>query len=377
MISQLYEEDIFISIGHRDFQIPRELFSDPGNSPNYFSLGFAVFFSSPTEVFPGLNRDGLLRPPSIIPPSVPNRSADTFAQLLHLLRGYPLHIRDDDHRAELLRDCKYFHLKGLEQKLLRHSISYNFCRKRDEITLRLEDVRQSGISVVGDPPANSPPEGNTAPAYNQPQNLVGHVNYARPFVDDRAYELVLEIGDECTRLHLSSMRCEFTGDGKTRISRLFEVIATKLNLPASQPLGLLMKKGGASSQPASPGNTPISEDWVRCIINEDSHIRLDGQDWHNHNQILERENGSISSVASSVVDETYGEPTRKRRRMDGSTVEVNEEKEIWVVRRGQWRLRVQNARNGKGGVECVLVAVNIEAFASEGGRNTQRGFLAG
>ncbi|RQM07660.1 hypothetical protein DH86_00001685, partial [Scytalidium sp. 3C] len=51
LISQLYEESIFISIGHRDFQIPREVFSDPGNSPNYFSLGFAVFFSTPTEVF--------------------------------------------------------------------------------------------------------------------------------------------------------------------------------------------------------------------------------------------------------------------------------------------------------------------------------------
>ena len=116
-----------------------------------------MFFSTPTEVFPGLNREGLLRPPSIMPPSVPNRSADTFAQLLHLLRGYPLHIRDEDHRAELLRDCRYFHLKGLEQKLLRHSISFNLCRKREEITLRLEDVRQSGISIAGDPSASPPP----------------------------------------------------------------------------------------------------------------------------------------------------------------------------------------------------------------------------
>ncbi|PVH86577.1 hypothetical protein DL98DRAFT_582530 [Cadophora sp. DSE1049] len=379
LISQLYEENIFISIGGRDFQIPRELFSDPGNSPNYFSLGFAVFFSTPTEVFPGLNREGLLRPPSIMPPSVPNRSADTFAQLLHLLRGYPLHIRDEDHRAELLRDCRYFHLKGLEQKLLRHSISFNLCRKREEITLRLEDVRQSGISIVGDASATPPPESANAPAYNPPQSLVGYVNYARPFVDDRAYELVLEIGDECTRLHLSSMRCEFFSDGKARISRLFEVIATKLNLPTSQPLGLLMKKGGASSQPASPGNTPISEDWVRCIIDENSYIRLDGKEWHG--QIPEPDNSSVGSSASSVVglDDAYGEPTRKRRRTDGSTISGvgGEEKEVWVVRRGQWRLRVQNSRSRKGGVECVLVAVSLEAFAFERGRNAQRGFLAG
>src|SRR4051812_29548692 len=63
LMSQLYEESIFISIGQREFRIPRELFSDPGNNPNYFSLGFAVFFSTPKELFPGLSRDGLLRPP--------------------------------------------------------------------------------------------------------------------------------------------------------------------------------------------------------------------------------------------------------------------------------------------------------------------------
>ncbi|KAE8443136.1 hypothetical protein EG329_002305 [Mollisiaceae sp. DMI_Dod_QoI] len=400
LISQLYEESIFISIGYRDFQIPRELFSDPGNSPNYFSLGFAVFFSSPTEVFPGLSREGLLRPPSIMPPSVPNRSADTFAELLHLLRGYPLHIKSEDHRAELLRDCKYFHLKGLEQKLIRHTITFNLSRKRSEITLRLEDVRQSGISV-SDPPSPPPPEPainagtnhSTPPIYST-LSMTRWVNYARPFVDSQSYELILEIGDECTRLHLSSMRCEFFGDGKARISRLFEVIATKLNLPTSQPLGLLMKKGGASSQPASPGNTPISEDWVRCVLSEDTYVRLDGREWRGHGNLIEREGDSGGSNASSVIgiDEGFGEPSRKRRRMDGGVVgglglgggmvgmDVGEEKESssWVVKTGQWRLKVQGSRNGgngKGGVECVLVAVRLDAVSGEFGRNAQRGFL--
>ena len=89
----------------------------------------------------------------------------------------------------------------------------------------------------------------------------------------------------------------------------------------------------------------------------------------------------FQSSASSVVglDDAYGEPTRKRRRTDGSTIGGvgGEEKEVWVVRRGQWRLRVQNSRSRKGGVECVLVAVSLEAFAFERGRNAQRGFLAG
>ncbi|TVY24138.1 Uncharacterized protein LHYA1_G007817 [Lachnellula hyalina] len=376
LMSQLHEESIFISIGNREFQIPRELFSDPGNSPNYFSLGFAVFFTTPTEIFPGLSREGLLRPPSILPPSVPNRSAETFSEIMHLLRGYPLNIRNEDHRAELLRDCKYFHLKGLEQKLVRHSINFNLARRNEEITLRLEDVRQSGISVVGHPPPSSSP---TPEASHTPQSgLVGFVNYARPFVDAKAYELVLEIGDERTMLHITthahtppSLRAEFFGDAKTRISRLFEVIATKLNLPTTQPLGLLMKRGGASSQPASPGNTPLNEgDHVQVSLGSESWVQLDGREWKGRDKDIERDEGS--SVSSSIIEEDH---PRKRRRMgSGATSAFGDE--TWLVKTAQWRLRVQNARNGKGGVECVLVAVKINAVSGELGRNAQRMFLA-
>ncbi|EHL00498.1 hypothetical protein M7I_3584 [Glarea lozoyensis 74030] len=333
---------------------------------------FAVFFSTPTEVFPGLNRDGLLRPPSIMPPAVPNRSADTFAEILHLLRGYPLRIRDEDHRAELLRDCKYFHLKGLEQKLIRHSISFNLARRKDEITLRLEDVRQSGISIGLD---------RTSPPPDPQSTAIRYVNYARPFVDPKPYELVLEIGDECTKLHFQShftqspipMKAEFFGNGKTRISRLFEVVATKLNLPTTQPLGLLMKNGGASSQPASPGNTPLNEgDLVRCYLAEDAYVRLDGRDWRHPN---------------SIAHEEDEEGPRKKRRMTeqagiggvgGGMGIMEEANQSWIVKTGQWRLRIQNnGRAGKMGVECVLVAVKLDVVSGELGRNSARGFLGG
>ncbi|KAL3424172.1 BTB/POZ domain-containing protein [Phlyctema vagabunda] len=352
LISQLYEESIFISIGYRDFQIPRELFSDPGNSPNYFSLGFAVFFSTPTAVFPGLNRDGLLRPPSILPPSVPNRSAETFAEILHLLRGYPVHIRNEDHRAELIRDCKYFHLKGLEQKLIRHQISFNLARQKHEICLRLEDVRQSGVTIA---PPTFPIPGSATPPFS------GYINYARPFVDEKPYELVLEIGGECTKLHLHTMRAEFFGEGKKRISRLFEVVATKLNMGTSQPLGLLMKKGGASSQPASPGNTPLSEDHVRVYLESTAHVVLDGQPWKGSRK--------PTYISSGDDDSIRGSPPRKRMRDDDDVGET------WIVRKGQWRLRVQHKSGGKGPVECVLVAVKLDAISGELARNADRGFL--
>ncbi|KAL2024358.1 hypothetical protein VTK56DRAFT_8840 [Thermocarpiscus australiensis] len=360
LMSQLYEDDIFTTIGQRQFRIPRELFADPGNSPNFFTLGFAIFFSSPEDLFPGLEREGLLRPPSIVPPSVPGRSADTFAELLHLLRGYPVNIRNETHRAELLRDCRYFNFKGLEQRLIPHAISFNLARRRDEIVLRLRDILKSGITVASEPTPADP--------------LAGWVNYARPYVDDRAYELVLEIGDESTRLQFDGggdVRAEFFGETRVRVAKLFEVVATKLDLlPASiQPLGLLMAQGGAASSqpPTTPGNTPLSEDLVRVVLDPEASITLDGKPWappeEDHAAGGRWESPGLGALLPM---------SRKRRRVD-----VDGGMEEWIVRTGQWRLRIQAVKNGKAAVECCLVAVKLDAFSSEQARNVQRPFLGG
>lgn len=379
LISQLYEESIFTSIGHREFQIPRDLFSSPGNSPNFFTLGFAVFFSSPEDLFPGLDREGLLRPPSIIPPSVPNRSADTFAEILKLLRGYPVAIRSETHRAELLQDCRYFHFKGLEQRLIPHSLTYNQPRRRDEIALRLRDLLKSGITVAPEPTATDP--------------LAGWVTYARPYVDTRPAELVLEIGDESTRLQFGpspgTIRAEFLNESRTRVARLFEVVATKLNLPpTTQPLGLLMAKGGASSQPPTPGNTPLSEDLVRVVLDPEASIVLDGRPYVPEDEYPSYPTGGAMSVPSSAGGMGQDSPVsssmplglglgRKRRRLDSPHGTGPGGVEEWIVRTGQWRLRIQAAKNGKAAVECVLVAVKLDAMSAEQARNTQRVFLGG
>ncbi|KND94064.1 hypothetical protein TOPH_01206 [Tolypocladium ophioglossoides CBS 100239] len=351
LVSQLYDESVFTSVGHREFQIPRDLLNAPTNSPNYFSLGFTAFFSRPDNLFPGLDREGLIRPPAILPPCVPNRSAETFADLLRLLRGYPIDLRDETHRQELLRDARYFHFKGLEQRLIPHSITYNPLRQKDEIALRLENVQKSGVSVAKDSGGG---EGSPGAAW---------VNYARPYVDDRPAGLVLEIGGGTTRIHFLSdgPRAEFFRDTKARVAKLLEVLATKLNLPpTTQPLGLLMAAGGASSQPATPGNTPLSEDLVRISLEPESAIVLDGK--------------PHSEEPAAVPDD--GEPAaganpRKRRRTSGRPDEA------WTVRTGQWRLRIQGSKAGKSAVECVLVAVKIDAVSSELGRNVARGFLGG
>lgn len=377
LISQLYEESLFVSIGHREFHIPRTLFADPGNSPNFFSLGFAFFFSHPATdgagggLFPGLEREGLIRPPSILPPSVPNRSAATFAELLHLLRGYPLHVRDAAHRAELLRDCRYFNFKGLEQRLIPHARSFNQQTGRDEIALRLEDILKSGISVAAQP--------TTAGGWG--------VTYARPFVDTAPADLVLEIGGENLRLHFPTphsssptLRVEFFRDARTRIAKLFEVLASKLNLPnaTTAPLGLLMAAGGTVSQP----NTPLSggEDWVKAVVGAEAAVVLDGRGWRGH-----RSEEEDDEDESSVLAGLDAPPPRKRKRAEddgfgggSSWVEravATGHGQYWVLRTGQWRLRIQSAADGRGGVEGVLVAVKLDAMSGEHARNEARGFL--
>jgi hypothetical protein len=284
-----------------------------------------------------------------------------FAELLHLLRGYPVHIRGETHRAELLRDCRYFNLKGLEQRLIPHAVSFNLARGRDEIVLRLRDILKSGISVVGEPTAADP--------------LAGWVNYARPFVDERAYELVLEVGDESTRLRLTpgqgggglttDARAEFFGEMRARLAKLLEIVATKLSLPPTTQLGLLMAQGsGRGSASPSPGNTPLSEDLVKVVLDAESSVVLDGKPWA---PAAEEEDMSWMTGNPDTAPSS-----RKRRRVDEPGGD-----EEWIVRTGQWRLRIQGARNGKAAVECCLVAVKLDAFSSERARNGQRSFLGG
>lgn len=418
LIDQLFESEIFIQIGERHFQIPKDIFSEPGNSPNFFSLGFAVFFSTPGEVFPGLDRRGLLRPPSITPPYVPGRSAEIFAQLLHLLRGYPLTITNESHRAELLRDCRYFHLRGLEQKIIAHEISYNLERQKQEICLRLEDVKPSGVSFTSDDTGES---GKPTPG--------GWVYYARPFVDDTSYEMVVEVGSESTVLDLTDMRADFHNLAKARISSLFQVVANKMNLPTNAPLGLMMLSGGRSSQSASPGQTPLSEDRVKVRFEPASDITLDGEsydvDWDSPlGQVFAKGPSTAASDSESDSDAmsedttskpsssisqqrrpqtrqaqggpsvqpstggargnlpvppiqtsriTSTAPSKKKRKRQSSQGDLGE----WIIRTGQWRLRVQpNTQDSiRGSYEIIFVGVKIDAYSSERARNARRGFL--
>lgn len=326
MISQLFDSETFIRIGDRDFQVPRDIFSSPGDSPNYFTLGYAAFFSSPQAVFPGLERTGLLRPPPVAPPSVPSRSADVFAQLLHLLRGYPLHIRDEDHRAELLRDCRYFHLRGVEQRLIPHELTYNPYRQSSEILLRLEYVKPSGISFV-----------ENKDGVSDASVSGGQVHYTRPFVDSTPHELILEVGSEPAILNLRTNEVTFRGLTEARISALLQVIRSKVGRAGDSPPDLKL----------------------RFEMNADTDLILNGK-------ATDAAVGHATQKPNSKHD-----PQSKKRKLD---TDIEPEVADWEVRTGHWRLRVQQ-EGGTGSLQIVFMAAKLDALTCERARNARRKFL--
>lgn len=403
---QLFKNEIIIKIGLEEFQIPRDLFSSPGDAPNFFSLGCAHFFSTPTEVFPGLDRQTLLRPPPILPPTVPHRSGETFKELMHFMQGYPVRVRDEGHRADLLRDARYYHFKGLEQRLLPVEISYNSIRNRNEVTIRLEDIRQSGVSFRHEEQEG---EGTDSSRFRQASNAgtpgsstsmgggaqppTGYIQYARPFVDETPSELIIETSGESAHLDVSSMRVDFTGQTRARVASLLQVIASKLNLPATVPLGLMLltSGGGVAAQPVSPANSGLSGETVRVLVGSDAWVEVDGRSiaWNNSDDVVvspDRARKDTSSSAGSREPVEDG-PDVQMNAVEGNTppallrtmLRASHGISEWILRRAQWRLRVEyageSAKAGGAGLEVVLCAVRIEAITGERARNRTRGFL--
>ncbi|KAL8715595.1 MAG: hypothetical protein Q9220_000931 [cf. Caloplaca sp. 1 TL-2023] len=402
--SQLFESEIFMEVGDRHFRIPRDIFSAPGDTPNYFTLGFTVFFSSSGDVFPGLNPRGLLRPPAIHPPRIPNRSPESFAELLHILRGYPLKIRNNDHRNQLLRDARYYNLRGLEQKIIPHTISYNSKYASSEITVKLQDIKPSQISLV-----------NTSTSSQSLNISTGslHVHYARPFIPEPSHLLILELSDlnEPLLLDHNDMRIELLGSKRTRMTAFLQTIANKLNLPTTIPLGLMMTEGGASNKEKGPASTGLSEERVKAEIGADTHVVIDGRRWRwrdkGSNDVGDTDASDASessvlgdadegefggedwppstNVAGNVSKRSRPSPSpsmleahvRKRRRKGSKNDPIPS---IWTINKSQWRLKVRpklNSDDGRGSnLEVIMVALKMEAFSGERAKNKGRLFLS-
>lgn len=244
-----------------------------------------------------------------------------------MLKGYEIEIKGKEHRAALLRDARYFHFKGLEQKLLQCRVSYDAVRRVEDIEMRLEDVRQSGLSFVGEDDGDNSEE-------SEDRSPRGEVYYARPYEDEEPRSLMLEIGGEVEVILDAGERvgrARFWRQTAARMRRFVDVVREKADLP------------GSMIEEETEGDEQGSSFSLLCQVGKEAAVNLDGKRWEEDCELVAE--------------------ARRRDRDRG-----------WMARKSQWRVKV-----GPGSedvtTEVSLGAVKIEAYSTERARNEARDFL--
>lgn len=141
----MIDESPFATIGPQTFRLPRSLLSLSGNYPNYFLMHYETLLTDNKRLIVSKQ---MIRPPPQRAVGVANRSPLLFADLLEVLRGNHLVIRDDEHRELLVKECRYYRFLELEQRILKHRIIHNPYSAAEEIVLELGNISQKGVKNV-------------------------------------------------------------------------------------------------------------------------------------------------------------------------------------------------------------------------------------
>ncbi|CAI7201661.1 CFC_collapsed_G0009990.mRNA.1.CDS.1 [Saccharomyces cerevisiae] len=223
------------------------LFADAireGDSPNYFEIYAATVYIDVEEL---IISKKLLRPPPHSAPYIP-RSSEYFKDLLTLLGGASIDL-DDNKRNALIKECRYYRLLNLEQRLIKSHISYNPITRKEEICLLLEDLSKKGItfpassafstspyfeddfcsinecdslSKTREQPANKKIKLDMTEKYNDSWNMLC---YKRPFLDKHPRELIFQINStDCTIIlnkESQSIHVDITGESAYKFEALF------------------------------------------------------------------------------------------------------------------------------------------------------------
>ncbi|KAK7207696.1 hypothetical protein BZA70DRAFT_272005 [Myxozyma melibiosi] len=340
LVKLLFNSEIFVRIGSTPFRIPKELLSKPGDSPNFFSLGFSSFFASPEEVFPGTR--GLIRPPAVAPPQVLAHSEELFQQLLQAFKGAPLQFKSPEHRDLLIKECKYYHFRGLEQKLIPIDISKNLLTGREEITIRLRDIKPASVNV------DSNIDGD-----------LQRVRYKRPYTDDELRDLVIQVDQKEIVLRaydIANINNDSSGKRKCR----WGVEIIQGSTTAKQLEAIVAKFPPTVNRPETNGPCRLASDL------HDAYIVIDGVE--TDAQYLD--DGSIECF---YPHGSYSSTSRKRKRTSEDEEEVVFTHDIMPLRnlavsKAQFKLYII-----KGMV--IMQILSIDCISSLREANQRRGFL--
>ncbi|KAI7879395.1 hypothetical protein K492DRAFT_208267 [Lichtheimia hyalospora FSU 10163] len=135
-LAAFLQEHVFLNVGGRVFRLPWSLLK----KGEFYYGGSRNFFTGPIkhQVFSPDKGNGAQNAPIYI-----DRDPDIFADIISHLRGYTIHIRDEVHHKNLLKDAQYYALRNLREKLLTSQQTLDgFGDQRwREVLLLLQDVR--------------------------------------------------------------------------------------------------------------------------------------------------------------------------------------------------------------------------------------------
>lgn len=197
--------DIFAKIGTKEFRIPRKLFRDPGNSPNFFTTSSEYIFKDISNVINDLN---LIRPPVQAPILLTDRSSDLFEIILNYLQGNEVTITSYSLRRSIIKECRYYRFLGLEQKFVESNIFWDDFSSKPAILLKMEDIKPRQISIN---------ESRIYPFMT--------IHYRRPFLDDDVTRVLYFQTDSNLVIFEKNMkRVSFFADAYLKFTKAFSAV---------------------------------------------------------------------------------------------------------------------------------------------------------
>lgn len=135
-----------------------------------------------------------------ITPVYIDRDPDIFADIINHLRGYTIHIKDERHRKNLLKDAQYYLFKQLVEKLLaaRTTVDGFGVEGSPEILLLLQDVRV--VNILPTKQQQQHPCVMMHPSLSLEQHnwFLTQLQYKR---DEQAHALLVQVADFCLQVH--------------------------------------------------------------------------------------------------------------------------------------------------------------------------------
>ncbi|XBW36304.1 hypothetical protein QEN19_001889 [Hanseniaspora menglaensis] len=143
---QLRESEFYyVNVGGESFKINKSLFKADGNNKNYFKITAEMIYQDIEEFFIKSKEKKFLRPPPQMW-SQCGRSPKLLAQLLDLLNNGKFEGSLAE-RHNLLKECRFYRLLNLEQRLISHRFFTNPFKNISEIFINLFDIKTSDSNI--------------------------------------------------------------------------------------------------------------------------------------------------------------------------------------------------------------------------------------